>query len=257
MPGDLFNFNLSIEPILDVIVGKCLDQGSSEVIQEQTLKVIQAHHAEYKSRKMAAAEESKRLTTESLRRFEAKETLLRERRARHIREHILAQKVGSRNMSLNFVAGLQNLVLGRLEHSSFFHDPLKYQVRQTFFPWLMAEVDKELGRIQGSRDCVDTMVKDTIKLVGDEQQKQKEYLQSIIDLEEAKHQAIRDEQARIIGIQEMRAKEDADFLEEVALHEAKMEEERLAEEAAEREDEEDGGDDESSQRDVSDVESDA
>lgn len=50
LPGELFDFDMSIEPILEVLVGKCCDQGSIEVHQEQEIKLLKSTEAEYRTR---------------------------------------------------------------------------------------------------------------------------------------------------------------------------------------------------------------
>lgn len=42
--GDLFDFNVEVAPILDVIVGKTLEQALMEVNDENELASIRAHH---------------------------------------------------------------------------------------------------------------------------------------------------------------------------------------------------------------------
>ena len=41
--GDLFDFDLEVRPILDVIVGKTLEQALMEVCEEEELAAIRAH----------------------------------------------------------------------------------------------------------------------------------------------------------------------------------------------------------------------
>lgn len=45
---DLFDFNLEVEPILQVLVGKCLEQARIEVIETHENQVLSAHNAKYK-----------------------------------------------------------------------------------------------------------------------------------------------------------------------------------------------------------------
>lgn len=40
-PGELFDFNVGVEPILEVLVGKVLDQGLLQVLEEEELKFLQ------------------------------------------------------------------------------------------------------------------------------------------------------------------------------------------------------------------------
>lgn len=42
--GELFDFNMEVAPILDVIVGKTLEQALMEVNEENELAIIRAHH---------------------------------------------------------------------------------------------------------------------------------------------------------------------------------------------------------------------
>lgn len=41
--GDLFDFDLEVEPILEVLVGKVLEQGLMEVLQEEELAAMRRH----------------------------------------------------------------------------------------------------------------------------------------------------------------------------------------------------------------------
>lgn len=42
-PGDLFDFDLEVEPLLEVLVGKVLEQGLMEVLQEEELAAMRRH----------------------------------------------------------------------------------------------------------------------------------------------------------------------------------------------------------------------
>eukprot|EP00656_Telonema_subtile_P010911 TRINITY_DN1531_c0_g1_i2.p1 TRINITY_DN1531_c0_g1~~TRINITY_DN1531_c0_g1_i2.p1 ORF type:complete len:202 (+),score=57.91 TRINITY_DN1531_c0_g1_i2:97-702(+) len=45
--GDLFDFELEVEPILDVLVGKTLEQSMMEVMEEEELAELRAHQEEF------------------------------------------------------------------------------------------------------------------------------------------------------------------------------------------------------------------
>ncbi len=45
--GDLFDFDLEVEPILEVLVGKVLEQGLMEVLEEEELAAMAAHQAHF------------------------------------------------------------------------------------------------------------------------------------------------------------------------------------------------------------------
>lgn len=48
MDPDLFDFNLEVEPILQVLVGKSLEQARIEVIEGYENSVLATHNARYK-----------------------------------------------------------------------------------------------------------------------------------------------------------------------------------------------------------------
>lgn len=46
-PGDLFDFDFEVEPVLEVLVGKVLEQGLTEVMEEEELKAMRAHQEHF------------------------------------------------------------------------------------------------------------------------------------------------------------------------------------------------------------------
>ena len=50
---DLFDFNLEVEPILQVLVGKSLEQARIEVIENHENAVLAQHNARYKQNREA------------------------------------------------------------------------------------------------------------------------------------------------------------------------------------------------------------
>ena len=66
--GELFDFNFEVEPILEVLVGKTLEQGLMEVMQEEELAAMRAHQEHFEqlrnaelvaTQRMEAAEKRK------------------------------------------------------------------------------------------------------------------------------------------------------------------------------------------------------
>jgi hypothetical protein len=168
LPGELFDFDMSIDPILEVLVGKCVDQGSAEVLREQELKLLNATEREYSSRTRAAELEAKRLMDETEKRYKQKEQVLAQHRARHQAQKTMALKVISQNISKSFLAGLQNTVLGQLEEAAVMPDPARNQVDTIFLPWLFTEVNKRLAQIKSSHFILDDVLTRTVQAAFDE-----------------------------------------------------------------------------------------
>lgn len=64
LPGDLFDFDLEVEPILEVLVGKTLEQGLMEVLEEEELENIRKHQEEFEQVRNAELAEVQRLEEE-------------------------------------------------------------------------------------------------------------------------------------------------------------------------------------------------
>ena len=45
--GDLFDFDLEVEPILEVLIGKSLEQSRMEVLEEEEIKKLKIHQTRY------------------------------------------------------------------------------------------------------------------------------------------------------------------------------------------------------------------
>lgn len=68
--GDLFDFDTEVEPILQVIVGKTLEQSRMEVLEEEELKSMKKHQLEFERLRDAELLEAQRLEEEERRREE-------------------------------------------------------------------------------------------------------------------------------------------------------------------------------------------
>ena len=136
--GDgLFDFNLEVEPILEVLVGKTLEQSMMEVLEEEELEAIRAHQDEFEQMRNAELAEVQRLEAEARRRFEEKERRLEQERVRVERETDLKEKVAARAFARDYLTELHTGVFDVLLTEGFFYDPLAKEVEEAFMPWLM------------------------------------------------------------------------------------------------------------------------
>eukprot|EP01083_Nonionella_stella_P013075 36894_1 len=71
--GDLFDFDEEVKPILEVLIGKTLDQALMEVLEEEELAEIHRHQELFEQSRNASLAECQRLEGEERRRFEEKE----------------------------------------------------------------------------------------------------------------------------------------------------------------------------------------
>ncbi len=156
--GELFDFNLSVEPILEVLIGKTLDQALTEVLEEQELKALKAQRMWYEQQKAAELAQVQSLEAEAKRKFEEKETRLREARSRQLAEQRVAEKNAAQLMAKHFLLTLQDNTMNRLEASGHFFDPVRRDVEHSFLPWLLEHTSAAVGARLAARQSVDALL---------------------------------------------------------------------------------------------------
>jgi hypothetical protein len=164
-PGDLFDFNIAVTPILEVLVGKTLSQGLTEVCEEEELAALDAQAERWAQQRNAAMAGVQRLEAAEVRRFAEKETRLEEARERRAREAALARKVAARTVAKQYLAGLQEQTLGELEARGHFDDPVLREVETQFMGWLIADVGARLSDVATSRRVVNALIGDAVERV--------------------------------------------------------------------------------------------
>merc|ERR1712216_1018302 len=119
LEGDLFDFELEVEPIL-VLVGKTLEQSMMEVMEEEELAELRAHQEEFVQLRNAELAETQRMEEAERRKFEEKERRLKQERERLEREQVLKEKVAAAAFAKNYMSGIESSVLDRLAKMSYF-----------------------------------------------------------------------------------------------------------------------------------------
>jgi hypothetical protein len=56
--GELFDFDAEVEPLLEVLVGKVLEQALMEVLEEEEIAALQQHQAHFEAIRWAACSAS-------------------------------------------------------------------------------------------------------------------------------------------------------------------------------------------------------
>merc|ERR1712159_467012 len=137
MEGDLFDFELEVEPFLDVLVGKTLEQSMMEVMEEEELAELRAHQEEFVQLRNAELAETQRMEEAERRKFEEKERRLAEERERVAKEKVLKEKISAAAFAKNYMGGIESAVLERLSKMAYFYDPVEREVETDFMPWIV------------------------------------------------------------------------------------------------------------------------
>ena len=142
--GDLFDFDMEVEPILEVLVGKTLEQSMMEVMEEEELANMRAHQEHFEQIRNAELAETQRLEEAEKRRAQEKERRVAQEKQRVAREQQVTEKVAARTFTKGFLSELQTSVVSNLQDAGFFYDPLEAEVSGEFMPWLMDTMAEKL-----------------------------------------------------------------------------------------------------------------
>jgi len=163
LEGDLFDFELEVEPILDVLVGKTLEQSMMEVMEEEELAELRAHQEEFVQLRNAELAETQRMEEAERRKFEEKERRIKQERERLEKEQVLKEKVAAAAFAKNYMEGIENSVLDRLSKMAYFYDPVERQVETEFMPWLGDLAMEKLSKVQLAQTLAEDVVGAVIK----------------------------------------------------------------------------------------------
>lgn len=234
--GELFDFELAVEPLLEVIVGKALEQSLMEVLEEEELERLKRHREHFEQERNQILAETQRMEAQSMRHHAEKERRLQQERERVAREKEVAKKAAARTAAKSFMSNLQGNVVSALEHAGHLYDPVLKQVDGIFMPWLLESVASKLSLVADARSETDQLIATAVQDMLDKVAAKKKREADERAAAEARRIAEAEEQARLAEEQRRLALEA-----EAARVEAEA---QAAAEALRKEREENGEDDE-------------
>lgn len=160
--GELFDFDIEVQPILEVLVGKTIEQSLLEVIEEEELDTIRTQQQKYQEVRNAEMAEVQRLEEQTRRRREEKERRVKQQREVMQRENEMLEKLAARNFARNYLQDLVPGVFSSLEDSGYFYDVVEREVETEFMPWLMDEVGAAQAKTKQARQLLDDIIAQTI-----------------------------------------------------------------------------------------------
>lgn len=161
--GELFIFDAEVDPILDVLVGKTLEQAMLEVMQEEEVEAMRRQQVDFEQRRKEEVLEMQRLEAAEKRKFEEKERRKKQEVARIRRERETREKLCARMFAKSYLSNLENRVFARLEDEGWFFDAVEREVELDFLPWVLDQMDKELDKHRRARRVTDELIRAAIE----------------------------------------------------------------------------------------------
>ncbi|VEL18571.1 unnamed protein product [Protopolystoma xenopodis] len=160
LDGELFDFDLEVVPILDVLVGKTIEQSLLEVMEEEELSDLRAQQNAFEEMRQAEMYEQQRLQEKDRRLREEKERRRQQQLATHKRRRELTQKIAAKAFATAYLADLVPNVFGQLSEHGYFSDPIEKDIEDGYLPWLMLAVNEELLLQAKARLVLDGMIRE-------------------------------------------------------------------------------------------------
>uniref|UniRef100_A0A8D0E9T1 Radial spoke protein 3 n=1 Tax=Salvator merianae TaxID=96440 RepID=A0A8D0E9T1_SALMN len=152
----LFDFDLEVIPVVQVLVGKCIEQACLEVTEEEELANLHAHQIAYQELRNAEIAEMQRLEARERRHKEEKERRKAQQAETKLLQSAVSEKVGARAFALQYLSNLIPAVFNSLQRKGFYYDQILREVEHGFLPYVINGIDlriekRMLGRIM--TDC--------------------------------------------------------------------------------------------------------
>ncbi|PIK58401.1 putative radial spoke head protein 3-like isoform X1 [Apostichopus japonicus] len=231
--GDLFDFEIEVKPILEVLVGKTVEQALLEVMEEEELANLRSQQREFEELRNAELVETQRLEEQERRHRGEKERRMKQQRETLKKERETADKIAARAFAQSYLADLIPSVFGTLNDNGYFFDPVERDVELGFLPWIMEQVEKKIDISILSRTVLDAIIRDVVI------QRSAAYFQ----LQESQQDTVAEAAAQQLE-EEIAAKEDATEKTEEQQESAEATEDPAGETTDPPAEEEDGDEDE-------------
>lgn len=160
--GDLFDFDRESKPILEVLVGKTIEQALMEVMEEEELDRLRDHQLQFEEFRNAELMETQRLEEQARRRREEKSRRLRQQAEVARQEREAAKKIAARSFAQSYLSGLVPSVFQNLESGGYFYDQQEREIEADFMPWLMDGVETRLAHYGRARALLDSIIADCV-----------------------------------------------------------------------------------------------
>lgn len=158
LPGDLFNFDLEVQPILEVLVGKTLHVAMLELMQEEELDAIRSQQEQFEDVRNIELAEVQRLEAEVRRKTQEKEKRISQELKRLADRKELEEKIAARAFSQQYLSSLHVGVFDTLTEQGFFYDPVKKEVEETFLPELLASIGNRADSYTSAQQIAEELI---------------------------------------------------------------------------------------------------
>ena len=140
----MFDFNLEVEPILQVLVGKSLEQARIEVIEQYENQVLASHNARYKQQREAMLVQTQRVEARQTRRNDETDRRNLQQRVNSVLTDAKEKRDIARTMSKQFLRYFKCDTLQTLTDMGLLRNRKEFSMGTHFVPALYQQIKLEM-----------------------------------------------------------------------------------------------------------------
>jgi len=161
--GDLFDFDQEVEAVLEVLVGKTLEQSMMEVLEEEELESLRRHQEDFEKRRNTEMLEVQRMEAAEKRRTDEMDRRMNQASAQRERDLNIMKKVISRSIAASHLSSIKDRALAHLMDAGVFADSIGLAVESSFVPDLLKDVTSRMQRSSEDRAVIASAMRSSIK----------------------------------------------------------------------------------------------
>lgn len=162
--GDLFDFDLEVEPLLEVLVGKTIHVSMLELMQEEELEAIRREQEQFEAVRNIELAEVQRLEADARRKAQEKDRRVAQEKKRVQDRIVLEEKIAARAYSSQYLANLHEGVMNDLFDEGFFYDPVKKEIEEIFMVNLFRGLAASVNSYHLSKNLVEEILTDATSM---------------------------------------------------------------------------------------------
>lgn len=156
--GDLFDFDIEVAPILDVLTTKTLEQALTEVAEETELENVMQFKQEWEKRQRALMHDWEQTVEVERERAAEKDKVLSAAKARKEKEHALMRKIACVRLAEQYTRNVVPTAMKSLMNAGQFPEAAQQPLEAEFWPWLLEKVHEVQDRMRASEEVVTDLV---------------------------------------------------------------------------------------------------
>lgn len=134
--GDLFHFDEEVEPILNVLLSKTLEQSRMEVLEEEEIKTMKKKQREFEEIRNKELTEVMKLEQKEIRLMEEKNRRVVQEKQKKVNAIINQKKLFSRQFAKDYMSKLKVNTIRQCEERRVFRNPMQNQYQNNLLSFI-------------------------------------------------------------------------------------------------------------------------